>query len=308
MADLSKQDSSPIPPMFVASRVSDQAAWSLQGRRQAQEDAYVLTEISDRSIILAAVFDGHLGNAASAFLRDELPDYMAEMFNSPEENNIAVERLAERAWNECCESYRVSCSSGEDCTAVYNEIEGTLMAYTGGKDAVAGSTGTIVVLDQQAGQVALLNCGDSRSIVLDRDGKILFESVDHTPQTEMDRLANGREQGLDYSIPKCFAGKWRLEVGEYDYAVARSLEGPFATSKGILGNVDVSSLPPPEGGTIILATDGLWEVMDSKQAAKHVTGWRRKGVSAQDIGRDMTTLAHRNGSSDNISVVILFLD
>lgn len=311
MQKLSGQELSPIPPILQATRVSDQGAWSIQGRRQAQEDAYVLTELNDarqRSILLCAVFDGHLGNAASAFLRDELPDYIAEAINSPVGTNVSVGRLAQRAWNECCESYRVSCASGEDCTAVYDEREGVLMANTGGKDAVAGSTGTVVAVDQQAGQIAVLNCGDSRSLVLDREGKIHFETTDHTPDRELDRFSSGKDQGLDYSTPKCFAGKWRVEVGDYDYAVARSLEGPFATSKGIVSKADISSLPLQKGNTVLLASDGLWEVVDSTQVARYVAKQRQEGASAQEISREVTMLAHRNGSTDNISVITIFLD
>jgi serine/threonine protein phosphatase PrpC len=299
-----------LPPLLRATRVADQGAWSVKGRRNAQEDAFVLTEISDakkRSIVLSAVFDGHLGDAASSFLREELPNYAAEMLNSESGRGIAIERLMEEAWDACCEAYRASCSSSEDCTAVYDEREGVLMAYTGGKDAVAGSTGIVVSVDQQVGQVAIVNCGDSRALVIDKQGSIHFETVDHTPEREMDRLVQGREQGLDYNIPKCF-GQWRVEVGDYDYAVARSLEGPFATAKGIVSKADVTLLPIQDCGTIVLASDGLWEVLDSTLIARFVANQRSAGWSASQITEKVTAKAYEYGSTDNISVVILFID
>jgi serine/threonine protein phosphatase PrpC len=299
-----------LPPLLRATRVADQGAWSVKGRRNAQEDAFVLTEISDakkRSIVLSAVFDGHLGNAASSFLREELPDIAADLLNDESGGRMAIEKLIEEAWDECCEAYRVSCSSGEDCTAIYDEREGVLMAYTGGKQAVAGSTGVVIAVDQQAAQVAVLNCGDSRALVVDKYGTIHFETVDHTPDREMDRLVQGREQGLDYNIPKCF-GKWRVEVGDYDYAVARSLEGPFATSKGIVNKPDVTLLSIQDCGTVVLASDGLWEVLDSALIARFVADQRIAGWSARQIAEKVTAKAFENGSTDNISVIALFLD
>lgn len=269
-----------------------------------------MTEITDatkRSIVLSAIFDGHLGNAASSFLCEELPAIVADLLNGEKGNNIAVEKLIEEAWNDCCESYRVSCISGEDCSATYDEREGVLMAYTGGKDADAGSTGIVVAVDQQATQVAIVNCGDSRAVVIDKQGIIRFETVDHTPEREFDRLVQGKQQGLDYCIPICVV-KWRLKVGEYEYAVARSLEGPFATSKGVIGKADVTLLPIQESCTILLASDGLWEVLDSALIARFVTDQRNEGFSASQTTANVISKAYENGSIDNISVIILFID
>ena len=49
-------------------RVAGQGAWKSGGRRGAQEDAFVLHEIKNEKlgdVLLAGVFDGHAGTAAS---------------------------------------------------------------------------------------------------------------------------------------------------------------------------------------------------------------------------------------------------
>jgi len=183
-----------------------------------------------------------------------------------------------------------------------------LMANTGSADAVAGSTATVLALDKQRGLLAALNCGDSRGLAIDSNGILKFRTVDHKPETEIGRLTEGKKQGLDYSIPVCKVAHWVLEVGDYDYAVARSLEGPFATSKGIVSASDVSVVQVEPGMTAMVATDGLWEVIDSEEACLIVSSLRKQKTSAGDAAKTLCALAYDKASSDNVSVVVLYLD
>jgi serine/threonine protein phosphatase PrpC len=290
-------------------QVVDQGAWSIKGRRKAQEDAFILHEVHDtkeRSVLLAGVADGHLGNAASRFVQSELPDTFSASLNLG--NGAPVQSLLENAWNQCCDSYRTSCLSANECVAEYDPKEGILMAYTGSQDAVAGTTVTVFALDKQNSHLAALNCGDSRGLAMDSNGQLVFQTVDHKPETEIDRLTEGKNQGFDYSIPKCRVARWTLAVGEYDYAVARSLEGPFATSKGIVSSADVSFVQALTGMTVFAATDGLWEVIDSEEACRIVSRLRSQKTSAGDTAKALCSLAYEKASSDNVSVVVLYLD
>jgi serine/threonine protein phosphatase PrpC len=297
----------------------DQGAWSIKGRRQAQEDAFILHEVlntKDRSIILAGVFDGHLGSAAADFCRDDLPVAFAAAMNvgingdstpmelqSIAKEEINVQASLELAWNQCCDSYRSSCqSTATECVAEYDAKEGILMANTGSQTAVAGTTATVFALDQTTNQLAVLNCGDSRGIVLDGDGRLLYQSVDHKPESEMERLT---ELG---NPPRCAVSRWTVEVGQYDYAVARSLEGPLATSRGIISDANVTVVAVQTGMTVVVATDGVWDVMDTAEVQQKVTKWRMINKSASDIARALCSLAYEKGSSDNMSVVVLCLE
>ena len=295
----------------------DQGAWSIKGRRQAQEDAFILHEVlssKDRSVILAGVFDGHLGSAAADFCRDDLPVAFAAAMNvgingdpKPLERDdfsgeSSVQSNLQLAWNQCCDSYRSSCQSIEtECVAEYDPKEGILMANTGSQTAVAGTTAMVFALDQTTNQLAALNCGDSRGIVLDGAGQLLFQSVDHKPESEIERLT---ELG---NPPRCAVARWTIEVGQYDYAVARSLEGPLATSRGIVSDADVTLFPAQAGMTVVVATDGVWDVMDTAEVQQVVNKWRASR-SASDIARSLCSLAYEKGSSDNMSVVVLCLE
>jgi serine/threonine protein phosphatase PrpC len=163
-----------------------------------------------------------------------------------------------------------------ECVAEYDAQDGVLLASTGSEDMIAGTTASVVTLREN--ELTVLNCGDSRTLLVDLNGEIIFETADHSPETELARLQRGKEQGLDYSLPECSLSKWWLQCGEIQYAVARSLEGPFATSKGIISTPDVTSLRPCPG-ILLIATDGLWEVCGNEEVAKEATRLRQQGLS-----------------------------
>ena len=98
--------------------------------------------------------------------------------------------------------------------------------------------------------------------------------------------------------------------------VSRSLEGQFATSKGIVYDPDVSIISLSEmidsgsssGGILILASDGLFEVMDSEEVGLDLLLMREKGLSASDAAKKICNIALEKGSKDNISAVIVYFN
>ena len=172
---------------------------------------------------------------------------------------------------------------------------------------IAGTTATIMALDEKTGKLTMLNCGDSRSLVVTPQGKVKFATEDHTPQTEIQRIQEGIEAGLDYSLPKCSISKSWIDVGKYQYAVGRSLEGPFATSKGVVSNPDVTTTQAQPGEILVSACDGMWEVMDSSEVAIDLYKMREKGMPARDAARALCSLALKKGTWDNVSATVVYL-
>merc|ERR1712183_755815 len=99
----------------------------------------------------------------------------------------------------------------------------------------------------------------------------------------------------DYSLPKCRLSKWSLSVGAYEYAVARSLEAPFATSKGIVSDPDITQHLVEAGEALLSASDGLWEVMDSNEVALDLYKMRKQGMSASDSAKALCSMAIKKG-------------
>jgi len=296
-----------IPSEEVEIHIADLGAWSSLGKRKAQEDAFVLHEIhdtKDQSVLVAGILDGHGGKAASTMVSEELPTILS---NQLLVNRRSLPEALDESWEIVCQSYRQQCAKEDECVADYDPREGILMANTGSKDLVAGTTASIMALDEKTGKLTILNCGDSRSMVINSKGKAQFVTKDHTPQTEQHRLQEGTEAGLDYSLPQCRLSRWFLSVGDYEYAVGRSLEGQFATSKGIVSDPDVSTILVEPAEILLSASDGLWEVMDSSEVAMDLSNMRKEEISASDAARTLCSMAIKKGTSDNVSAVVVFL-
>jgi serine/threonine protein phosphatase PrpC len=86
------------------------------------------------------------------------------------------------------------------------------MAETASKDLTAGTSCSIFALDETTSDLTVLNCGDSRRVVVEADGSVRFASQDHKPQFEERRLQQGIEEGLDYSLPQCRLAKGNRKI------------------------------------------------------------------------------------------------
>lgn len=227
----------------------------------------------------------------------------------------------ESAYEIVCRTYRQGCDDEGLCIADYDPREGIVIAGTGASDLVAGSTVSMSCLsvgEDGADVLNVLNCGDSRTLAVGRprggspkDSVVHFSTRDHSPscELEMKRLASNP----NYSQPNCSMSRWRLNVGDFQYALARSLEGSFATSKGIVSDPDISMvnlsemLAERELSSIVLASDGLFEVIDNEETGRYVIKWREDGLNADEVAQKLCRKAVELGSPDNVSVVVLYL-
>ncbi|KAL7430181.1 hypothetical protein ACHAXM_002042, partial [Skeletonema potamos] len=248
--------------------------------------------------LLAGVFDGHGGDAASKSLAQLLPSLFSVELAASEDLRSAIES----AYDIACQTYRNGC---------------------GASDVIAGSTATVAVLFSEGGadELSVLNCGESRTLVIgkprggsSKDSVVHFSTRDHSPscEIEIERLLRGKERG--FSQPLCRMGRWRIKVGDFTYGLARSLEGSFATSKGIVSDPDISAvnltdmLAAREQACIIIASDGLFEVIDNEECGRYVIKCREEGLEASLAAKQLTKLAIDKGSPDNVSIVVIYIN
>lgn len=59
---------------------------------------------------------------------------------------------------------------------------------------------------------------------------------------------------------------------------------------------------------IILATDGLWDVMTSDDAVNYVHALLEKGVSKGEVAIHIAKEALRRDTYDNVTVVVIWMD
>ncbi|KAL3735910.1 hypothetical protein ACJRO7_024952 [Eucalyptus globulus] len=169
----------------------------------------------------------------------------------------------------------------------------------------AGSTAVVVVLSDC--QIIVGNCGDSRA-VLCRGNETIPLTVDHKPnrEDELKRITNAggkvlytdceRVQGIlsmTRAIGDRFLKPWVISVPEVTFTT-RSEDDEF----------------------LIMASDGLWDVMTSEEAVTFARLARRRLQNLAIIGYDrlakvvancLLARAIKKGSRDNISVIFIDL-
>lgn len=163
------------------------------------------------------------------------------------------------------------------------------------------------------------NVGDSRA-VLSRNGTAIDLSRDHKPCDPKERE---RIEGVGGSVvwhghvdpdgvPIPGAGLYRVNG---NLAMSRAI-GDRSERPAVSAAPEISVVPA--GGAdhddfLVIATDGLWDVMDSNDVCAYVHALLELERDGEDIERDDVALmlveeALRRGSDDNITIVVVWLN
>ncbi|OAY85394.1 putative protein phosphatase 2C 9 [Ananas comosus] len=284
---------------------------SVCGRRREMEDAVSIRAdfVRGGRFDFFGVFDGHGCSHVAMSCKDRMHEVVGE----------EIERLREGApsptqggWREAMERSFSRMDAG-----VQGPGQGSgsrnprcrCELQTRKCDAV-GSTAVVAVVGPT--RIVVANCGDSRA-VLCRNGVPVPLSSDHKPDRpdELQRIqaAGGRVIYWD--------GARVLGVLAMSRAIGDSYLKPFVTSEP-----EVTVTERTEGDDyLILASDGLWDVVSNEMACNVVrTCLRGRGGGAangeRELGSDracadaallLTKLALARHSADNISVVVVDL-
>ncbi|CBI31627.3 unnamed protein product, partial [Vitis vinifera] len=171
-------------------------------------------------------------------------------------------------------------------------------------DAV-GSTAVVAIVTPE--KVVVSNCGDSRA-VLCRNGVAIPLSSDHKPDRpdELLRIQAAGGRVIYWDVPRV------LGVLAMSRAIGDNYLKPYVISEPEVTTWDRS----PEDECLILASDGLWDVVSNDTAC----GVARMCLNAQappsppssdkaclDASMLLTKLALARDSADNVSVVVVDL-
>ena len=96
---------------------------------------------------------------------------------------------------------------------------------------------------------------------------------------------------------------------------ARKLvEEQLLESRGITAEPDVTVVPLGESAApgaedeaiVVVASDGVWCAVENDAAAALVGALREEGASAEEAARQLCERAAANGSTDNLSCVVMY--
>ncbi|KAK6115623.1 hypothetical protein DH2020_007892 [Rehmannia glutinosa] len=242
---------------------------SFKGKRASMEDYYEIriSEVDGQMVALFGVFDGHGGFRTAEYLKRNLFKNLSSHPDFIRDTNSAI-----------VEAFR------QTDTDYLNEEKGQQ------KDA--GSTASTAVLVRD--KLFVANVGDSR-VVACRAGSAVPLSIDHKPDRsdERERI----EQAGGFIV---WAGTWRVGgVLAVSRAFGDKLLRPYVVAEPEIQEEEIDGVE-----FIIIASDGLWNVLSNKDAVTIV----KDIADAEAASRKLIEEAYGRGSSDNITCVVVRLE
>jgi len=262
---------------------------SVQGKRESNEDQHFIytnldgKESEKNSINMLGVFDGHGGKLVSKYLKDNLPKYFIRKFK---ENLFVKSEKFSKYVNK-----------------VFDAIQTKLIEEHPKAVNYCGSTACITIhclnKVEKKGFLWIINIGDSRAILNNKNGLPIQLSKDHKPNSPEERT---RIEKMGGKI--AFDGvDWRIK----DLSLSRAFGDldctPYVTHlpqiyKHKLSNGDKF---------IIVACDGLWDVINNQDAIDFIQELINKNFKG-NYAKSLCEYALAKGSMDNVTIIIYFLD
>jgi serine/threonine protein phosphatase PrpC len=254
---------------------------SLKGHRNQNEDEHNV--ITDRNNInFLSVYDGHGGKFVSKYLHDNLYKFFINnRVNFPIEKKYIYDVFDYVQKNLKDKHSIESLHTGSTCCMA--------IEYKKDKDSY----------------LTVANVGDSRCILC-RNNIAIPLTLDHKPNWPNEE---NRIRQLGGSIE--FDGDdWRVK----DLSVSRSF-GDFDATPFLTHRPDIYKYKLDKSDKfVVLACDGLWDVMDSQSVVNFVLstcydqeGGKRPGKNI-NISKRLADHAIKKGSMDNVSVIVAFFN
>ena len=260
-----------VSPVAVKSHNKDEAGVEVTfGQRKNRRLKMPLTWLG--------IFDGHGGDKASQYCSDWLSSYVRNEEAYPFDLGYAMKNA-------------------------FTSIDDDFVA-TGQPDGSTACAATLV----GGRRIVCANAGDSRAIVVRRDGTVVRLSRDHKPG-----MPDETRRISDLGGRVIYWGRWRVEGL---LAVSRSVGDaslkPYVTAEPEVCEYDIGK----EDWFLILSSDGVWDVMDNEEAAHVVIASScvmEDGKLKIDTNRfkwaarNLCDHAKSCGSTDNFSCLVVDL-
>ncbi|KAG9154969.1 hypothetical protein Leryth_012156 [Lithospermum erythrorhizon] len=265
------------------------------------------------------VYDGHGGSQVADYCRERIHSALAEELNVYEQESVNTSSgdVRQVQWEKVFSScfFRVDDEVGGKAGSSLTDAssDGSSCISEPVAPETVGSTAVVAVMSSS--HIIVANSGDSRA-VLYRGKEVVVLSVDHKP--------NRKDE---YARIEALGGKviqWNGHRVFGVLAMSRSI-GDRYLKPWIIPDPEVVFVPRVrEDECLILASDGLWDVMTNEEvcevARRKILLWHKKngtnpltergqGVdpAAQAAAEYLSMLALQKGSKDNISVIVVDL-
>jgi len=288
------------------------------GLRNAQEDRLLLVpKLFHDDILFCGVFDGTVGHHAS----DYLVENILKVLVSTEEMDQLVEVAANNpsAKTTHQEQSAVGTIIRNALRKAFLTVDQNLLSVCESNEwHYASSTGVTALLWKD--MLTIAHVGDSKACIakVTREGRLAVEwlTVDHKPNMPLE-LRRINESGG--SLVWLHGNKAYIRGGDFlarqargehpkQLNYSRAFGGKDLKRYGLIAEPDVNHFEiQADDKLVLIASDGLWDVIDPIAACEIAMNARRSGKSAtQELAlRAVRDMPSKN-VCDNVSVIALF--
>ncbi|KAJ3670912.1 hypothetical protein LUZ60_008338 [Juncus effusus] len=240
---------------------------SFRGKRATMEDFHDAksSQIEGKIVSLFGIFDGHGGSRAAEYLKEHLFNNLVKHPQFMNDTKLAIS-----------ETYQKTDSD-------FLETETSTLRDDG------STASTAVLVDNH---LFVANVGDSRAVI-SKSGKAIALSEDHKPNRSDERQRIESAGGI-----VMWAGTWRVGgVLAMSRAFGNRLLKQFVVAEPEIQEEEISDAVE----CLILASDGLWDVVPNEDAVSLV----RLEEESEAAARKLTETAYMRGSADNITCIVV---
>ncbi|KAL9647707.1 hypothetical protein ABK040_015196 [Willaertia magna] len=280
--------------LFGNSRQISYASASSIGKRPTMEDEHFFLKNIDETLNIGSpykvhsmfgVFDGHCGSECAEFCRKNL----YKLIGKNKHFLTNVETAFNDAFEACDFQFRAECDSTHKKTVIVDENY-EFYAYS-------GCTATVCLLRND--QLIIANLGDTRCVMA-HAGNAVQLTQDHKPTRKDERKRIEKYGGLvtfgringTLAVSRAF--------GDYEFKERGS---ELVSIKPELSVLQITR----DSDFIIVACDGLWDVMSSQEAVYLVYQLLAQFRDAKMACEKLVETAISSGSMDNVTVILILL-
>ncbi|KAH9251854.1 hypothetical protein BASA81_010297 [Batrachochytrium salamandrivorans] len=186
------------------------------------------------------------------------------------------------------------------------ELDEDLLQIPALKDGSDRSGCTALAVSLTHSHVVFCNAGDSRAIFVGNAGRVMFATEDHKPdnEVELNRITKAGGAVYDHRVNGDLAVSRAL--GDFKYKCQPGVE---PAEQPVTCKPDITLVPRRHelDEFVLLACDGIWDVMSNEAAAQFVYDKMVVGFGMGRICELLLDHCLELGSRDNMSVVIVAL-
>ncbi|KAK1629404.1 hypothetical protein QYE76_003719 [Lolium multiflorum] len=317
---------------FLQEQLSGAAGVSMhtkQGWKGVNQDAMAACQdfAGHKGQIFCGVFDGHgpLGREVARHVRDALPAKLSSVLAAPKTEEDAPSSNADvDSFDKSDDSTTFSDTSDESqlisswkslIVKAFEDVDEELRQHSGIDCICSGTTAVTVV--RQGDHLFIANLGDSRAVLCARDSKDRPVSVQLTIDLkpdlpgEAERILSckGRVFAMDDEpdVPRL----WLPDQDAPGLAMARAFGDFCLKNHGLICTPEVYYRKLSEKDDfLVLATDGIWDVLSNKEVVKIVSSASDRSKAAKQlVDRAVRAWRRKFPTSmvDDCAAVCLFL-